>query len=256
MDVVYLLIKTSNDNLEFRYSLRSLQNLKHSRVFVVWHKPKWCSDKVIHIPCNDNHASKYANVRKKYRVICNHPKISDDFILMHDDIYVMNTVNKVQYHILWDLEEHAAIILDRLWENNYYHAIRQVADMFPGGKSYDTHTPVLFNKDKFKYIMEQYWDAIGSKRSIYCNYYNCKWRRLANCPDYNWNSLVDCKVFDINKWCIDPKQLYLSCDNNTFKFIKWHLHSKFPTMSPYEKNVHVKKKVYVRQALWLKNKTW
>lgn len=189
MDVVYLLRRWPRNCIELKYSLRTLENLKHDNVYVIWFKPDRLTN-VIHIPYFDS-TKRFENVRNKYRIICENEEISDDFILMHDDNYILKPIKELKYYIRWTLQEHSDVIYERFNNNHYYHAIKEVQKIFPNWYSFDTHTPIIFNKDKLANIMEMYGDSLWSKRSIYCNYYNIK-------PDILSESYSDCKVIDGN----------------------------------------------------------
>jgi hypothetical protein len=107
--------------------------------------------------------------------------------------------------------------------------VKEVQKIFPDWYSYDVHTPIVFNKEKLKYIMDQYWDSKWSKRSIYCNYYKETPVKLSK-------KYLDCKIVD---WDFIKAMRWLSffstSDQMVFdiRFMK-HLHSMFPKPSKYE----------------------
>lgn len=224
MDIVYL-YKTGWGNwLELKYSLRSLVNIKHDNVYIIWDKPDWIKW-VIHIPAEDKW-KKFENVRNKFITICDNKDISSDFILMHDDFYFIEHIDTIEYYIRWTLKEHIDDIFNKFWESDYYKAIKLVYDKFPNWYSFDVHTPIILNKEKFKNILKLYpWDS-WSKRSLYCNHYWIQWTNL-------W--IKDCKVmFNDRQY---KKWVFLSSDDsivtNTM-FIKY-MNNKFPNKCKYEK---------------------
>lgn len=224
MDIVYV-YKTGWGNwLELKYSLRSLSNFPHDNVYIVGDKPDWIKW-VIHIPASDEW-NKFENVRNKFMAICKNNDISNDFVLMHDDFYILQPIDSIPYYIRWTLQEHMDTIYSKYGENHYRKSIKWVKDKFPNWYSFDTHTPIVLNKEKFKKILELYpWES-GSKRSLYCNYYWIEWVK--------WDT-DDCKVYMMdrkyNKW-----KWFLSSNDDAIKnlmFMK-HINTKFPNKCKYE----------------------
>jgi len=112
MDVVRVLKESRMKNIELMYSIRSVfHNLcqfdpNKDTIFIVGHKPEWIkySDekpyRVIHIPCSEESddiklESKYKSVAYKYTIIINDKRISRDFVLMHDDIFIIKKIKKL-----------------------------------------------------------------------------------------------------------------------------------------------------------------
>lgn len=89
MDVVYPYKRTADD-FELRYSLRSLVNLPHGRVIVAGDKPRIASDVlewVGVVPQSDRFKSSTANLL----AAAEEGGLSDRFVVMHDDIFVLTT---------------------------------------------------------------------------------------------------------------------------------------------------------------------
>ena len=225
MDIVYVYKQWWGNWQELRYSLRSLVNIPHDKVYIIGDKPdgvRW----VIHIPVSDEW-EKFENVIHKFKVIVGNENISDDFILMHDDFYIMEPMDIIPYYVRSSLKQHKEDIYNKFWENTYFTSINNVYKLFPEWDSFDVHCPIILNKDKFKHILDLYWNTIWSKRSIYCNYYHIEW-----VPYWNAN---DCKVLfsdrQYNKW-----NWFLSSDDSTIRnmwFIRY-MNNTFPNKCKYE----------------------
>jgi hypothetical protein len=90
-DVVYP-VRKGDHNPELRYSLRSLANLAHNRVWLIGHKPSWVTG-VQHWdrPQVDG---KYLNATKGLVELTREigASISEPFLLSNDDFYVMRPV--------------------------------------------------------------------------------------------------------------------------------------------------------------------
>lgn len=76
-----------------RWSLRSLRNLNHRRVWIVGHRPDWVH-KVHHLFVRQDE-SKYRNSTKNVIRACQHPDISDPFLLFNDDFFVLQPIEEV-----------------------------------------------------------------------------------------------------------------------------------------------------------------
>lgn len=90
MDILYIVGNGSDwDDNELRYSLRSIakngRNL--GRVFLVGHKPKWVSDQVTHIPCDDPLHVKHKNILNKVLTAMEKSDIGQHFLISSDDHY-------------------------------------------------------------------------------------------------------------------------------------------------------------------------
>lgn len=87
MDIVYP-YKSAPDDFELRYSLRSLVHVPHERVIVAGDKPIIISKVVQYVPVptiDDRYQSSTANIVAAIRAA----DIRGDFIVMHDDIFVL-----------------------------------------------------------------------------------------------------------------------------------------------------------------------
>lgn len=92
MDYVY--ICRTGENEELRYSLRSLaKNAPAGRVWLVGGKPEWYVGDFIPVPAT---ASKYSNARNNLQATIDSKEISDNFVLMNDDFFFMDRVEKIE----------------------------------------------------------------------------------------------------------------------------------------------------------------
>src|SRR5688572_8712696 len=81
---------------ELIYALRSLKNIPHGRVFVIGDDPR-LSDKVTHVPYRQT-MDIALNTLTIMNMAASHPGISEDFIWMHDDVFVMRKVHVSTHH--------------------------------------------------------------------------------------------------------------------------------------------------------------
>jgi hypothetical protein len=169
MDVVY--ICRSGPNEELRYSVRSVEaNMPHREIWVVGQKPEWYKGNFI--PVKDRNA-KYENARANLKAVVNSKEISENFILMNDDFFIIRKIQKISYFYggtLKNREEENAILTST---GSYTKLLRNtrktlnkigIADPL----NYELHIPMILNKENFKAILE-YKDCLW--RSMYGNIY-------------------------------------------------------------------------------------
>jgi len=177
MDIVYILREWADNCLELRYSLRSLKNIEHDKVYIIWYKPEWVEN-VIHISAEDPYKIKSLNALHKINIACNYKNISDDFILMNDDFYITKET-EIKYYNQWSIMDHYLEKRDRLQRGSYINNLYKTFQLFPRWKDFSLHTPIVYNKVKFlalqtKYDMTQ-WYLL---RNLYCNHYWIVWEYL------------------------------------------------------------------------------
>lgn len=88
MDVVYP-YKRSPGDFELRYSLRSLSNVPHDRVIIAGDVPFGTSDQVVTVKNPRVGGDRYMSSTSNIFAVINTGDLSDDFIVMNDDIFVL-----------------------------------------------------------------------------------------------------------------------------------------------------------------------
>ena len=172
VDVVYPVKVLPNDNSELRYSLRSVaRNLPHRNIWVIGGDISWLSSEVGRIPANDP-GKAFANVNHKLMWAVESPFVSDPFIFMMDDVFVMKKVRRVPYYAI------GKTLLDRLRKYDRYGSyakdLQEARDILWYEKQseidFEAHGPILFKKAGLKQILRKY-PSSGHRRSLYCNFY-------------------------------------------------------------------------------------
>ncbi len=87
LDIVYPYRLTPDDD-EIRYSLRTLVNMPHGTVWIVGDKPPWVQN-INHIPHRNEKRSRFRNALENVLAACQVNEISDRFILMNDDFFIL-----------------------------------------------------------------------------------------------------------------------------------------------------------------------
>jgi hypothetical protein len=142
MDVVYR-VRDNPKNEELRHSLRSLVNLPHDRVFV-FGGPPWLRN-VVRLP--DPGGGKWAAIYACLGEAARHPDISDEFILVDDDQFVMQPLDSVP--VL-----HRGPMQDIRYSSDTYVAARRRAYKYLVSRgieaplNYELHIPIVLNKDR------------------------------------------------------------------------------------------------------------
>lgn len=170
VDVVYPVYPTTDGNPELRYSLRSLEkNLPHGKVFIYTSSYiDWLSDEVEQIVALDD-KSAYENVNKKLLMACLNGKISDTFLYMNDDIFVMKKMSKIEYYAMGDLvERFQSYIKVGIYGEDLLKTKDKLLANGLGTIDFETHSPIVFEKDKLKPILEENM-CRGHRHTLYGN---------------------------------------------------------------------------------------
>src|SRR5690606_14471818 len=92
MDAVYLC--RQGDTEELRMSLRSLENYRNlDQVWIFGGCPEWVTN-VNHVATPQD-GNKHRNTNWAMRAACQHPDVSNPFVYMNDDFYLMEPMNHI-----------------------------------------------------------------------------------------------------------------------------------------------------------------
>lgn len=239
LDIVYPLIQSQQDNIEFRYSLRSLINLPHRDIYIVWYLPSWINKKKVkHIDYSVYSQQAHIITSNKLHIASLRNTLSDDFIYMNDDIYVLNPIEKIPYYIVWSLEDHLQYFQEKNMINSYSREILQMYNRFPKWDSFEAHTPIIYNKAKIAMFVNIFWIE-PLRRSNYCNYYDIKWEKVVSYDYRNTNTISDCKFYWWwTVYCPKPVRFIKNQDyvssNGYDESLFGRLEYRYPDKSPYE----------------------
>lgn len=230
MDVVYL-VKRGNQNEELRYSLRSLANIPHGNVFIAGYTPNWVTN-VISIPTVQNR-SKYENSTANMMAACMDGRVSEDFILMNDDFFIMKPMEHIPIIHRGMLDDTIQKYKDLGGAPPYLEGMqktRQLLRLLTHRVlySYEMHIPMVFNKHAFLHVVrlpQHHHMEIRAlhKRTLYGNYMGGQGVERE-----------DVKVNDyVSRWSGKP---FLSTNDATFAHapIGEDIRARFPNKSPYE----------------------
>jgi hypothetical protein len=187
MDCVY--VCRPGDNEELRYSIRSVvANMPYDNLWLVGYKPSWYVGNFISVP---NTTTKFENIRLAIKAAAEHNEISDDFILMNDDFFVIKPANP-------DKVLHGGLLIDKIsryrsmLETGRYITLLENTHKFlvkSGIKNpldYDIHTPIVFNKSNLLQIINRR----HFPRSLYGNMFKVGGEFTNDVKVYSDNSLL------------------------------------------------------------------
>lgn len=219
MDFVY--ICRSGENEELRYSIRSvLKYFSSASVWVVGGKPLWYSGNYIEVKDSGN---KFKNINSCYKNIIDNDNISNDFVLMNDDFFILsNTDNYKHYDGLLEdkIINHSSIY----GNSSYARALRGCLKALKSQGihnplNYDVHTPMTFNKANLAKVI----DLSLAPRSMYGNMFI-----------NDGLEMKDVKIYK-NSIDINLNNDFISTEDNSFNLIKDRLDLLFPNPSIFEK---------------------
>lgn len=186
LDVVYI-VRPGEDNEELRHSLRSVaKNLPHNRIVIAGYTPSWVRN-VYSIP-TDQSDSKYQNAEKNWLAAMNDESITDDFIAMNDDFYIVEPITVIPTLHRGDLE--SVIGYYAKYPGPYISNMRRTRDLLTllgrkDLKSYALHTPMVMNKLKRR-ILQEIINLAGYEphqvqmRTLYGNFWDVGGEEMAD----------------------------------------------------------------------------
>jgi len=148
------------EDIELRYCLRSVEkHIKNVRnVVIVGFKPDWIKG-IIHLPTEDDHACKETNIYRKVLLACQDPDITEDFLFFNDDHFILQDFDADNFPFFYKGD--LLFVLKHLPPyNKYSTCVHKTAyklkELGLETKNFDTHTPILYNKQKFIEVMTQH----------------------------------------------------------------------------------------------------
>lgn len=200
LDVVYC-VKDDPDNEELRYSLRSLKNMPHSKVWIYGKGPKWLNEEEIgHVRPRQDKGHKWLNARYMLEKIAQNKDISESFIWFNDDFFVMREIFELWPWHDRDLFQRARDFYGRgLWGGRSRYSLR----LEEAGKAleeldlpylnFELHTPIIFNRKQLLETMKKF-PGVGCIRSLYSNMWEPKAAQRNDVKIYDRNSFPNMQI--------------------------------------------------------------
>jgi len=233
LDFVY--ICREGDNEELRYSIRSVvQNLPHANIWVVGGKPRWYQGN--YIPVKQK-GTKFENARANMNAIVSCNQISNDFILMNDDFFIMSPIDYVKDYHCGTLNQKIDYFVNKHPKSKYTKLlINSMKVLRRSGINnpidYTLHIPMNMNREKLKRIMSM---SI-SWRLAYGNIYRINSEKVTLRP----GSAKDVKIYLEDNKLTDVSSnplsdIYLSTEDRAFIRMKKFFMQTFPNKTKYER---------------------
>jgi hypothetical protein len=198
------------------------------RIIVFGHKPSWYSGE--YIPIREGN-SKFANIHNAVTKISQSETVSNNFVLMNDDFYLLQPYNGTDIY-------HGGLLIEkiaeykRLCKNLAYVQMLQktydklVAIGIESPLDYDIHVPFPMNK----LSLQQTIQNKTLYRSTYGNLCNLGGTEIKDVKVYSSGSLVE-KSFDYTN---NPSAFISSLDESFDKLLNDLLKEEFTYASPVE----------------------
>lgn len=211
LDVVYFCREGINE--ELRYSLRSVEkNLDCRNVWIFGGKPVNIKPDYF-VPVKQLGKTKWDKVRDMFVRACLTEDISEDFILMNDDFFIMKKTSSLEPCYRCSLYEHIVTVEEKFSRKptNYTlelrKAVRRLKEAGLGTNSYELHIPMIMNRQKLLETMGAFPD-VHATRSLYGNYAKIGGRRMDDVKIYDKNVNID--EIDVNEFLSTQDSIWTS----------------------------------------------
>jgi hypothetical protein len=173
-----------NNDLELRYCLRSVEQYLtgYGDVFIIGRKPSWLKN-VIHIPFDEGFApqshEKERNIYNKIMAACADDRVTDDFLFMNDDHFLKSPYEAGTFPFYYENR-----LSDKMTVTDYKHTLFNTIKAMDGMNVIyaDVHSPILYNKDRFKSLAAYDWNVRFGYciKTLYCHREGGYYKRITD----------------------------------------------------------------------------
>jgi hypothetical protein len=221
------------NNNEIRFSLRSVEKnvAGLGKIFVVGERPEWLIN-VVHIPLGDLHSVPWRNAYAKTSEVCKLSELSDDFLFMNDDFFILRPIDIFSYPYYYSKQLRCMNNLHRAYPAEILkHWAEAGLDPSRGVHSFAVHRPIRYNKELYLKMPIINKDSLGfSPRSFYANYYHVPGKDCVDPILWPNRTLAD---YDEQTKDLTDFSIYSGTARDPV-FQKW-ISSLFPNPSIFEK---------------------
>ena len=205
-DIVYF-VKDTKVNEELRYSLRSLKNFPHNKVWFYGGCPEGLKPDR-HIEIDQDKPTKWENIFEMFKLACLNDDITDDFWLFNDDFFIMKKIKKMPNFYHGDLYKRVVTLEDKHngvtpYSQQLRYTLQELEGMGCETLNYALHVPMLINRVKGQELTK----IINGPmiRCLYGNYFKI------GGEDHS-DFKIDSKTKEYKDW------EYLSTNDKSFNF--------------------------------------
>jgi hypothetical protein len=176
IDIVIPYTEGETKGAELKLCLEGIKRhmVNHRNVYIIGDRPSFEGD-YIHVQETDRGRGKQDNIRIKILTGCELPKISDPFLFMNDDYFLIRQMDASAIPYCYNKNMFQAWN-DKRKVGSYKQALHNTVELLgPHALHYDIHYPILYDKSAFKYSMQAgNWEDWSKRdgyviKSIYCN---------------------------------------------------------------------------------------
>lgn len=223
MDFVYFCRPGNNE--ELRYSIRSLYaNYSNANVWVVGDKPDWYVGNYLHVPQTK---TKFNNVLESIRSVIDCKEISQSFVLMNDDFFILQPMKTIRNYHGGKLIDKINKYDDLMPSSAYVKMLKATYDRLvklgiPDPLDYELHVPMLMNKRKLARSLTPgiLW------RSMYGNLNSVGGKKMKDVKVYISGPFKNNLSYNLSE-----HESFLSTDDSSFSIFKDQLNSRYPNAS-------------------------
>jgi len=139
------------NNFELRMSIRSVEKYLtgYDKIYIIGECPDWAQN-VVHIPFVEKSTVGDFNIMQKITKACETTEISDDFIFLNDDHYLLApfTLPEFPYYYMGSLEESYRTRPDG-YGRRARNSMNYLKEKGLPTKHFDIHYPIIYNKSLF-----------------------------------------------------------------------------------------------------------
>lgn len=228
MDVVY--VSRDGENPELRYSLRTLENVEHDKVWIFGGAPTWINPDTVTHRKRMQGGSAYSSTRGHIGAACNTAEVSDPFVLWNDDFFAMHQIGEVPVYHRGPVD----VLLERVtpMKTPWAKGLRETAvvmekhGLLAGAMSYDVHLPLIIHKTEMR-------EALRLAKNVRTDAVHLR-TLYGAIAELGGEEHHDPKL--IRRSDPFPRGAWLSSSDDTFRStVEPVLRYLFPDKSPYEK---------------------
>lgn len=201
-------------NEELRYSIRSvIKHIDNPEIVLVGGKPDWYTGNFIKVP---QIKGKYKNVLNNLDAVCNSNIVSNSFILMNDDFFILNKLNSIlplNGGLLSDkIELYKVLDPSSSYTKNLIKLYNGLKKQYKDPLDYELHVPMPLEKDNVAICLSKNNQMIF--RSVYGNMFDLGGESIADVKFYSKGPLVP-KSYNIE----ELSSPYLSSAPSSFEIV-------------------------------------